>query len=256
MIFYYPLTLGVRKPKPVRVDRADHLQNLQYDAWREGVQRLEYGYEEYPEARVLETIQQVATTQGYRFWLILGEPGAGKTTLLVAWFTRWATRLPNPYLGMVMPVLVRLRYVQAQETLQDSERLADRFWRLGLTERALLKGQGERIYRQDRGRWFSPGWLLDGLDEVVPLPDEQFYQALVNLPGVKVLTCRTAVYEARRSVSDRYKAQEYKLLGLQPKQQRAFLIDALNGDARGAEVLITTFSTTFRYVCSPLTRRC
>jgi predicted NACHT family NTPase len=172
----------------VRGQQADPFPGRQYDTWREGVQRLEYAYEEHPEAQVLREIQQGAATSSRRFWLILGEPGAGKTTLLEAWFRRWAAQLQDCHLGMVVPVLVRLRYMQAQETLQDSEKLADRLWDLGLNEQALLEGQGEHVYRLDGGLWFRPVWLLDGLDEVVPPPDERFYQAIVNLPGVKVLT--------------------------------------------------------------------
>jgi predicted NACHT family NTPase len=80
-------------------------------------------------------------------------------------------------------------------------------------------------------------WLLDGLDEVVPPPDERFYQAVVNLPGLKVLSCRTAVYETLRREADRYKDQEYELLGLKSADQYAFLAHALGGDARRAKGL-------------------
>jgi hypothetical protein len=57
----------------------------------------------------------------------------------------------------------------------------------------------------------------------------------VNLPGVKVLTCRTAVYESLRPTGDRYKAREYEHLGLRPEQQRAFLTEVLNGRVDDAE---------------------
>ena len=53
MSFYYPLTLGVRQLMSVRGQRADPFPGRQYDTWREGVQRLEYAYEEHPEAQVL-----------------------------------------------------------------------------------------------------------------------------------------------------------------------------------------------------------
>jgi hypothetical protein len=136
-----------------------------------------------------------------------------------------------------VPVLIRLRYVQVEQMPQESDQWADQLWVLGLQERALLAGQGDHIYQPDQGRWFQPVWLLDGLDEMMPPPDERFYQALVNLPGLKVLSCRTAVYETLRREADRYKDQEYELLGLTPADQKTFLTHALNGDARRAEAL-------------------
>jgi len=235
--FYYPLTLGVRRPKPVETKPGELPLRQSYETWREGVERYTSVYEEWPEAQVLTRLQQRAPVRRNRLWLILGEPGAGKTTLLETWFTRWATQLPVVHLGTVVPVLVRLRYVQVEQSLHESDRWADQLWALGLQERALLEGQREHIYRQDQGRWFQPVWLLDGLDEVTPPPGERFYQALVNLPGLKVLSCRTAVYETLRREADRYKDQEYELLGLKPADQRSFLTQALNGDTRRAKAL-------------------
>jgi hypothetical protein len=118
-----------------------------------------------------------------------------------------------------------------------NDAFADQLWRLGVSEKALLEGQGESIYRPDCGRCFQPMWLLDGLDEVTPPPGERFYQALVNLPGLKVVSCRTAVFETLRRVANRYKDQEYELLALTPPQQKTFLTHALGGDARRADTL-------------------
>lgn len=132
-----------------------------YEIWREGVERYPSGYEEFPEAQVLERLQQRALSRKNRLWLVLGEPGAGKTTLLEAWFTRWATQLSTAHLGLVVPILVRLRYVQVEQSPRESDRWADQLWACGLQEQALLEGRGDHIYQQDRRRWFQPVWLLD-----------------------------------------------------------------------------------------------
>jgi hypothetical protein len=235
--FYYPLTLGVRRPTPVDPKSGELPLRQSYETWREGVERYTSVYEEFPEAQVLTRLQQRAPVPRNRLWLILGEPGAGKTTLLKTWFTRWAAQLPAARLGMVVPVLVRLRHVQVEQSLHESDRWADQLWVLGLQEQALLEGQEHHIYQPDRGRWFQPVWLLDGLDEVTPPPSERFYQALVNLPGVTVVSCRTAVYETLRREADRYKDQEYELLGLKPTDQKRFLTHTLSGEARRVEAL-------------------
>jgi predicted NACHT family NTPase len=235
--FYYPLTLGIRQSKPIDGNSDKLPVHQSYETWREGLARFEYIYEEFAEVQVLTQLQQRGPWRRNWLWLILGEPGAGKTTLLEAWFTRWATQLATARLGLVVPVLVRLRSVQAEQTPQDSEEFADQLWALGLSEQALLERQGESIYRRDRGRCFQPVWLLDGLDELRPPPGEQFYQALVNLPGLKVVSCRTAVYEIFRREVDRYKEREYELLGLKSSDQHVFLTQSLNGDSRRAKVL-------------------
>jgi len=235
--FYYPLTLGIRQSKPVDTKSGKLPANQSYETWREGVARSEYVYEEFPETQVLTRLQQCAPVRRTRLWLILGEPGAGKTTLLETWFTRWAKQLASARLGLVVPVLGQLRSLQVERTPQDNEELADLLWALGLNGRALLEDQGRAIYRRDRVRCFQPLWLFDGLDELCPPPGEQFYQALVNLPGLKVLSCRTAVYETLRWEADRYKDQEYELLGLKPLDQQRFLTHALSGDAHRAEAL-------------------
>lgn len=102
MVFYHPLTLGVRRSRPSEPSRAlskGPLADLSYEMWREGLARLDISYEEYPEARVLEAVRRAAAHASRRLWLILGEPGAGKSTLLKAWFERWAGALPEPELG-------------------------------------------------------------------------------------------------------------------------------------------------------------
>jgi hypothetical protein len=236
--FYYPLTLGIRRSKPASAGEGDKQvlpPRPAYDAWREGVHRLEHQYEEHPEGRVLQAVRQATQTQS-RLWIILGEPGAGKSALLEQWFTCWAAELAAPRLGMAVPVLVHLGDLKDEDAELESEQLAKRLWQLGRDSRALLQGMATGVYR-DWGEWCHPVWFLDGLDEVPePLLSVRFYQKLTNLPGPKVLTCRTAVYESLHRDVGLYKEKEYELLGLKPREQEAFLEQALS-DARRAKVL-------------------
>lgn len=132
--FYFPLTLGIRRRRVQAPERADAPPRYTYDSWREGAQRPQEEYEEHPEARVLEALQQSPSAASTRYWVILGEPGAGKTTLLDDWFVRWAHSLDAPCLGM--RVLVRLRELEAADLKLEGERLADRLWELGVASRA------------------------------------------------------------------------------------------------------------------------
>ena len=243
MNFYYPLTLGMRRIKPVTAevkDNGSEPKRQRYEAWGEGPVRLEVQYEEHPEHFVLQKLQQSTRTQDRRFWLILGEPGAGKSTLLEAWFTRWAAQLAAPHLGLSIPVLARLRNLEQEDSKQDSATLAERLWNWGKESKGLLATTDvEPIYSKDRGQMFFPIWLLDGLDEVPPqLLDKGLYERLVNLPGLKVITCRTAVYQqSLRQKADRYKAREYEILRLKPHEQQTFLEKALADNTSRAQAL-------------------
>ena len=227
MAFYHPLTLGVRRSRPSEPSKTlskGPSTDLSYEMWREGLARLDITYEEYPEARVLEAVRRAAANASRRLWLILGEPGAGKSTLLKAWFERWAGALTELHLGMPVPVLVRLRELIPGDLDGDGGTVANRLWSYGVTSSALLDRPLEQVYSPGRGPVFQPVWFLDGLDEIdSQLRGEKLYQQLVNLPGVKVVTCRTAVYEALRRDADAYKEQEYEVLGLKAAEQPVFL---------------------------------
>lgn len=234
MGFYHPLTLGTRRSRMPRSDvektGEPETKRTPYDSWREGAQRLAHEYDEHPGAEVLEELRR--TGRGGRFWLVLGEPGAGKSTLLGEWFRDWAGQLGAPRAGMTVPVLVPLRSLEAADAKRDFEGLADRLWELGLGSRALLDGRCEAIYRSDLVRAFTPAWLLDGLDELPPaLVNETLFRSVVNLPGTKLVTCRTAVYEPLRTVAGRYQeaGREYDILGLGSEAQLEFLAGALHG---------------------------
>lgn len=185
---------------------------------------------------MFETVRQAAPTADGRFWLILGEPGGGKSTLFQEWFKRWwsGSADPAPRLGLPVPVLVRLRELPP-ETLDDADAdaMADRLWRHGLGEAAALpepSASVRALYGKGRGRLLRPVWLLDGLDEVPAAHlTASFFPRLAALPGLKLVSCRSAVYESLRPEADRARApgHEYDLLGLEPDQQKEFLAAAL-----------------------------
>ena len=233
MEFYYPLTLGVRRRRPVKREEMLPSRLSQYDAWREGMDWLDHDYDRSPEANVLQAIQKTPTSQDTGFWTILGEPGSGKSTLLAEWFRRWATSLSKPFLGMNVPILVRLRALKASAFTRPTAELAQILWNEGIESRALIPGAASPIYEKDHGCAFRPVWLLDGLDEVDPTYlDEALFERFKNLPGRVLLSCRTAVYESLRRRADPYKAsnREYDILGLRPEEQIHFLAKIFPGD--------------------------
>ena len=158
MAFYHLLTLGVRRSRPSAPSKAltkGPFADLSYEMWREGLACLDITYEEYPEARVLEAVRRSAAHAGSRFWLILGEPGAGKSTLLKAWFERWAGALPEPQLGVPVPVLVPLKELGPGDLDGDGEIVAGRLWNHGGPSRALVD-RPQPVYSPGRGPAFQP----------------------------------------------------------------------------------------------------
>jgi hypothetical protein len=223
--------LGEEEPASAGITRQH------YDVWREEIQRLPHAYEEYPEGRIFIDFRR---TKDRSFWLIIGEPGAGKSTLLSEWFGRWAGELGAPYLGMGLPILVPLRSLESSDGTRSIAQLADRMIELGVDACARLQNDCTRFYRPESVRAFTPAWLLDGLDELLPsLITETFFQRLVNLPGTKVVTCRTAIYEALRQLISRYQQteREYDIIGLGSADQLEFLVAAKEGDRQRAENL-------------------
>jgi hypothetical protein len=243
MSFYLPFTLGVRRTRPAARDEEQRAAGRRRspEAWREGVGLAAVEYEEHPAARVLEELRRAANAgQARRPWFVLGEPGAGKSTLLERWFDAWASELPEPRLGLTVPVLVRLLELRPGDLDGDPEATADRLWR----ERGARWGAawtagrptGDSIYRADRCRNFQPVWLLDGLHELDELlrEDERLFERLVVLPGAKLITCRTAVFETLRGRAERHKEREFEVLPLKPAEQENFLAAALEDRGRGA----------------------
>jgi hypothetical protein len=196
---------------------------------------------------VVEDLRRTAAAgQARRPWFILGEPGAGKSTLLEHWFETWVGELPEPRLGLTVPVLVRLRELRPGDLDGDPDAAADRLWRehgaIAGAARSASHQTGESTYRTGHARAFQPVWLLDGLDELdEPLRGEaRLFERLVVLPGAKLITCRTAVFEGLRDSVEPYKGREFVILPLKPNEQQSFLSGALKAhghDPARAEVV-------------------
>ena len=195
-------------------------------------------YTEYPENQILNRIKDCALTEK-RLSIILGEPGAGKSTLFENWFKRWSEKHTSVCYGMVVPVLVRFRSLDAETCQKEqAEELADYFWAQGIDKKALAPTEtSNKIYTKAMCRFFRPVWFLDGLDE---LPDmllnKDFYEKLVNLPGMKIITCRTAIYQTLRKDINAYRPQEYHILPIKPAQQKAFLIQNGHSEQAASEL--------------------
>ena len=235
MEFYYPLRLGPRKLKPLKNGRLDE-QSTQHgsEVWRNGVECDEYEDKRIPEAQVLAEIQEKASTAENLFWLILAEPGAGKTKLMNAWFRQWVCDSQTTGYGSTVPLLVNLRDLKPDFIDLDLEALGDKLWSLGVENADYLLESAIRmdlVYRTSRARLHRITWLLDGLDELPPeLLQERFFRKLAQLPGFKVITCRTAVYQAIGWELRQYQLQEYDLLGLESDEQLEFLAQAIGDD--------------------------
>ena len=234
---FFPLTLGVPKPRPPRERGApdggpDRPSRWDEAAWREGLSLPHEPVEEIPAAAVLDRL--IRTGAPVRPWVILGETGAGKSRLLEHWHETWLRRLPGegaPRLGQAVPALVRLGKLELGTLDGDPEAVADRLWERGVSARVLAANS--RWAALPGGllpaRLFSPVWLLDGLDELPGDPaDPALWEALGALPGGVVLSCRTAVFQAARREAGRWVAAEYQLLGLKPEgEQSAYLATAM-----------------------------
>lgn len=234
---FFPLTLGVPKPRPIRPERAETRPDQPHrardeDAWRESLSAPPEEVEEFAEATVLARLRAALPE---RPWVILGEPGAGKTRLLEHWHATWLRDLGAARLGTAVPALVRLREL-APETLRGPpEVVADRLWEHALAAgQAAAKGCVSASALALPGRLVTPVWLLDGLDEFAGHPgDAALWDALGALPGAVVLTCRTAVFQqVQRDVAGRH-AVPWRILGLEPgDEQTAYLRLALDADGK------------------------
>lgn len=247
MDFFHPLTLGVVRRRAASLPGSDAQvasPRLAYDSWREG---LEVGVgveEEQPEAAVLEQLRApAAPLRGA--WLVLGEPGAGKSRLLAEWHARWLAALGPPGLGARVPILVRLREATEGDLALGGEALADRLAALAWPAvTAAVKGGGAAALATLPPRLFAPVWLLDGLDEA-PLPagEAGLWDRLASLPGDVVVTCRTAVFEAARRDVAGHVGKEWRILGLRPDEQPAFLARALEAEGFDASPAATTVAS-------------
>jgi NACHT domain len=232
--FYFPLTLGIRSPSQrIRTRQAarGRTRERSYETWSESVDRQDVSYTPFPEAQVLSALVQDSSTGG-KLWIVLGEPGAGKSTLFTQWYCRWLSRLKVPRIGMAVPVLVSLGELSRTTFTLDSAALADHLWKAGLESRARLGAEFPRFYTPDTLHLLTPVWLLDGLDEIDrEYPTAGWVARLVNLPGAKALSCRTALFEDWRDAVTHYQAREYEVLALQSDEQATFLREVAHDTA-------------------------
>ena len=223
---FFPLTLGAPKRK-TREERESERPPRTYDEWRELMGRPEE-FEPCPAEDSLSRLMSHDPALP-RPWLILGEPGSGKTSLLEHWHATWLQAIPRPYLGMKIPVLVRLRDVPHDLWKGGPGTFADALWDRGLAVgRSKARGTAAEAVLGLHRQVFTPVWLLDGLDELAsPIADRGLWDSLRDLPGDVALTCRTAVFQAARAEIGDLIGSEWRILGLEPVfEQEEFLAQA------------------------------
>jgi predicted NACHT family NTPase len=256
-VSYHPAVLGIARPRRQDAggpgsERRDTMVAT-HETWREGIAGPSgEDHEQHPEGQVLAALRSAAAREHARLRVVLGEPGAGKSRLLEEWLRRWAADLGEPRLGLPIPVLVRLRALRPEDLGLDRDGLADLLWERGCDERGLLSEPRDGFYRAGAARLFRPVWLLDGLDEVPPaLLGPDLPRALAALPGLKLATCRTAVFRSLREAFAPYQEprSEYEILPLAPAEWRAFLTARLRDPARAA-VLVALIKGNAQLVAS------
>jgi tetratricopeptide (TPR) repeat protein len=240
MDFFYPLKLGIPKKSQARFEHndrdrtEDEQPRIDYDEWRESESPSEGDYDELQESSLLDELCSPGPLR-HRLRLILGEPGAGKSTLLRKWHERWITKLVTASLGLRIPVLVRLRDLTKVHVAGKPDEIADRLWN-EFGQKAAMEAAKETASASIVSRplrLFSPVWLLDGLDEAPIEPtDRIMWEFLAALPGEVVLTCRTAAYRQMSSLVEGLIQREYRILGLRPSDQAAFLTKALEAEGQ------------------------
>jgi len=239
-LFYFPLRLGRPRPKPPPSDRREDRPAAGYETWREGARRLEIEYEPVDEAGVWRSLLSAPPTPG-RVTLVTGEPGAGKSTLLAEWFRRWASDGPALALGSVVPILVRLRDVATDlGTSELTEALGARLWETARSGAGHPWAGFHPLADIRSARIWRPLWLLDGLDELPgDLLDDRLVDRLGVLPGIVVLSCRTAVAQSlgHALVGRVTPGRALEVLPLAPCEQTRFLARCLDGDGSRAAAL-------------------
>ena len=227
---FFPLSLGRPKPWAKREEAQEHdAPRMTYDAWREGLSGSEKEVDVHPAEDVLSRLIRDDPALPMRPWVVLGEPGAGKTSLLEHWHVTWLRALPQPCLGMRVPMLVRLRDVPREVLAGDPDTVADALWAMGLAAgKSNARGTRAAQVFDLPSHIFTPFWLLDGLDELAtPIADSSLWDLLRALPREVVLTCRTAVFQSARAEIASRVGSQWHLLGLKPgEEQISFLAQA------------------------------
>jgi hypothetical protein len=202
---------------------------LDHDSWRESVRQHEVEYDDHPEDRVFRQLV-IASGQAtlQKLWMIQGEPGSGKSTLVEHWIDRWAAGLEaEPKEGIQLPVPVRFRDLPAECLPGSATELAEALWKRAFVGE--LSSRYPHLYAESRRVMFVPVWFLDGWDEARSddCRTDGFLDRLRKLPGLKVLTCRTAVLASIRKPTklDNHLQPNrlYTLRDLDSKEQLALL---------------------------------
>ena len=223
--------------------------NVEVPQWREGVPDAEGDDSglgvEISEREVFDALRRQASNASRGdFWVLLGEPGAGKSTLLDRWFLRWgsalAARPSTPRDRRAVPALVKLRELGTTDRGLNGDAFAERLWLIASEEAVRLPSRVRRALYESGGWRTRPlVWMLDGLDELQDdLAGRAMLRRFANLPGLVVLSCRTAIYQTLRPDASAYAARdrEYEIKGLKVDEQRAFLAAILGDEARAAAI--------------------
>jgi predicted NACHT family NTPase len=203
--FFYPLSLGqvvVARREDKRGDKSEAPPPLEFPFYIEDSEHWRKSFQQQPEAQVLES-----WLRSPNVYALVGEPGGGKTTLL----KHWAVTL-------------------AQRTIaQASKSGGEQFVPLYIPLRDIKDGTPKDYVRRsisDLGLNLEPYlsttspipvvWLIDGWDELPSDLKQTWKQYIQGLPGVRIVSCRTAVYD-REFGEPRY------VMGLNDTAQRSFL---------------------------------
>jgi hypothetical protein len=188
---YVQRRLGTRRHVVAR-ERATRKFNVPaYEHWAEALNQHELEYSDSAEEQVLRELLESALKPS-KLWVVLGEPGAGKTRWVERCLQRCVANLPvTPFDGALLPILVQLRGLPGLPN--NDVDLTEFFWaRASLAD---LQAQRPRWYAFERRKRFVPIWFLDGWDEALKeYHSANFTSRLLLLPGLKLITCRTAVF--------------------------------------------------------------
>ncbi len=189
--FYYPLQLGRLVWQSKSIHSAKEEKSNPLEFPIGWRESEEHVSHKQFERENADTVWQRYLQKGAGIALILGEPGSGKTTLTKHWYEESRQNREDI-------AAFRLRDLGRVPTTKDS----------GLTPRL---------------------WLLDGWDEL-PVSQRRA-EHVATLPGLKIVTCRTASYHGEfdaLTADDRI----HYVMGMLPQDQRAFLlavVDAWQG---------------------------
>ncbi len=189
--------------------------------------------EPVPEANFLRALSDNA------FVVILGEPGSGKSWLAANMARTLARAFLDP--GWLerreamprAPIFARFRALKASRPGE------------GVSAWDVIEDWSAEFGHPITPRvppHHRPVFILDGLDELRIDARASLARSLHDLPGAKILTCRTAVWETELRAAftqpNRPAPAVYRLLGLNDQEQRRFLESRALPDGTTASALL------------------